>query len=319
MNNEERSLLHYVAENDMKGARAVAKVILSSCKTAKDQEFVKKLLTKMESQDATGIEIPYNLKNIVYKKCSPFEFNPDRYFLTEREKDVIDRLQRMYKRGAKMEELGLHYTNAVLLYGESGTGKTTFAQYIAKTLDLPFFYVSITQLIDSYLGKTGQNMELVFNFASTLPCVLVLDEIDQIGTKRGEDNGVSGEIKRVLITIMQNLDRLPNNVILVAATNRINAIDEALLRRFPMKHEIFPMIEDVAACFVRSYLCKLNISSNCEDNPDGVYKFLACEVAPRQSTNIPSGTYVPAVIADCLNEKIADGIDKDPDNIVVSL
>ena len=293
MNDTIRTMLHYIAENDMAKTRAVAKVLLQSNKTQKDQEFCEKLLKRMDAQEAKGVEIPYNLKSIIRTESTPYGFEIDRYYLTGREKTILLKLKQMYAVGEKMASMNIHYSNAVMLYGKSGTGKTTFAQYVAKRLDLPFFYVSITQLIDSYMGKTGQNMENVFQFASTLPCVLVLDEIDQVATRRKEDGGVSGELKRVL-------DRLPNNVVLIAATNRPETIDEALMRRFPIKHCVQPLDEIEATDFIYKYLTQIGIEWKGQ-----VAQFLKNEVGPRQAKDIEKGFYVPAVIADCLNERIA--------------
>lgn len=314
MNDISRTLLHYIAENDMPKARSVAKVMLQGSKTAKDQEFCEKLLKKMEDQDSQGVQIPFNLQGIIRQDCTPYGFDPNRYYLTEREAILLKHLIRMYTVGEKMSNMGLHYANAVLLHGVSGTGKTTFAQYAAAALNLPFFYVNITNLINSYMGKTGQNIELVFQFASSMPCVLVLDEIDQIATQRGDDSGVSGEIKRVLISVMQNLDRLPNNVVLIGATNRLHAIDTALLRRFPVKHEVKPLRVTEAASFVSAYLSKTGVKWKGEIDP-----FLAFTVHSREDPVVEVGTYTPAVMADCLNEQIALALDQDMDDPLVSL
>lgn len=314
MNDAYRTLLTYISNNDLTRARDVAKVILRGSTTAKDKDFCEKLLKKMGEQDEKGLEIPYNLKSIIQTKCTAYEFSTDRYFLSEREEAVLAHIRRMYAAGARLEKIGIHYTNAVLLHGLSGTGKTTFAQYVAKDLGLPFLYVSITQMMDSLMGKTGQNMDRVFEFASSIPCVLVLDEIDQIGTKRGEEGGISGEMKRVLISILQSLDKLPNNVVLIAATNRPDALDEALVRRFPLKHKVEPLNAEESCRFVEKYLNSTELQW-----VGNVSNFLKDITVSAGSVN-QSEAYTPAVITDCLNELLAREFENcGSDDVVVHL
>ena len=294
-----KNLFRYIAGNDLKKTRAYAQVILKGSKSARDAAFCENILRKMEEQDQQGVEIPFNLKTIIRTSCSPFEFNSDRYFLTEREKTVIEHIRKMYSVSGRLSELGIRYTNAVLLHGVSGTGKTTFAQYVAKSLGLPFFYVSITQLIDCYLGKTGQNLESVFEFANSMPCVLVLDEIDQIGSRRLDDGGTSGEMKRVLITILQNLDRLPNDVILIAATNRPDVLDEALVRRFAVRHEVTRLSFAESVRFTTDYMSKTGLGWT-----GSVTTFLH----QLGGENAEPDGMTPALITQRLNEKIAEAL-----------
>lgn len=296
MNENYRNLFRAISANDLPKTRAYAQVILRTNSTAKDAQFCENILQKMDDQDKAGPEIPYNLKGVIRTSSSPFGFHADRYYLSPREKTVIEHIKKMYQVSGRLAELGIRYTNAVLLHGESGTGKTTFAQYAAILLGLPFFYVSITQLIDSYMGKTGQNLENVFEFANSQPCVLVLDEIDQIGSKRRDDGGVSGEIKRVLITILQNMDRLPNHVVLVAATNRPDSLDDALVRRFAVKHEITRLNLEESEAFVSRYMSSLGLGW-----AGSVRTFLL-------SLGADKWNYTPAELSQRLNEKIAEAI-----------
>lgn len=287
-------------------------MILRANKTAKDAVFCENVLRKMQEQDDKGVEIPYNLKSIIRTNCTQFEFDPNRYFLTAREKEVIEHIEKMYRVSGKLATLGIRYTNAVLLSGESGTGKTTFAQYAAHSLGLPFFYVSITQLIDSYLGKTGQNLETVFEFANSLPCVLVLDEIDQIGSKRRDDGGTSGEMKRVLITILQNLDRLPNNVVLIAATNRPEVLDEALVRRFSVSHVVNRLNEQESEKFVSQYMSGIGLGWT-----GSVDMFL--QTVEREEHQSKGKGNTPATLTRYLNEKIAEALYTGEDDPTVFL
>ena len=95
------------------------------------------------------------------------------------------------------------YKNTTLLYGESGTGKTELGRYIAYKLNLPFFYISFVSTIDSYMGSTAKNIHKIFEFCNSIPCVLMLDEVDSVAAKRSVagSRGVDGEIERTTIAI----------------------------------------------------------------------------------------------------------------------
>lgn len=136
-----------------------------------------------------------------------------------------------------MMEYGIPYMNSTLIYGEPGTGKTEFAKYVAFKLGLPYAYLNFSYLIESYMGKTGQNLQRVFDFCKGQQCVLMLDEVDCIGIARGGDSGVDGELGRIVIALMQALDSLVDGQIVIAATNRADRLDKALLRRFQRKEE----------------------------------------------------------------------------------
>ena len=137
-----------------------------------------------------------------------------------------------------MDSMRIHYRNATILYGESGTGKTEFARYVAYRLNLPLFYLNFSSVIDSLLGNTGRNIANIFNYVKKHECVFMLDEVDCIAGSRNGADRAEKELSRVTITLMQELDMLPNNVILIAATNRLNDIDDAVLNRFSIKQKI---------------------------------------------------------------------------------
>ena len=136
-----------------------------------------------------------------------------------------------------MLEYGIPYTNSTLIYGIPGTGKTEFARYIAYKLGLPYAYLNFSYLIESYMGKTAQNLQRVFDYCKGQKCVLMLDEIDCIGLERGHDTGADGELGRTTIALMQALDGLIDGQVVIAATNRCDRLDRALLRRFQRQVE----------------------------------------------------------------------------------
>lgn len=101
-------------------------------------------------------------------------------------------------------------------------------------------------MVTSLLGGTSKNIEKVFDYVKTEPCVFMLDELDAISADRKSDSkdGCSGEMSRVTVSLMQNLDRLRSDVVVLAATNVVEVIDKALLRRFPTCHEVKRLSQD---------------------------------------------------------------------------
>lgn len=163
-------------------------------------------------------------------------FNENRYYLSQREQEIAEKIISMNRVAGRLADIGVNYVNSTMLYGESGTGKTTFGRYLAHKMGLPFAYLNFSRTVDSYLGSTQKNISKVFDYIKQQKCVFMLDEVDAIGMKRGKED--VGEMSRIVISLMQNLDTLTSDITLLGATNRLDIIDEALLRRFTTKHEV---------------------------------------------------------------------------------
>jgi len=123
-------------------------------------------------------------------------------------------------------------SNKLLLYGDSGTGKTMTAKVIANHLNKKLMIVNLATIISSKLGETAKNLDLLFKESQYESMVLLLDEFDSLGQIRDYDNKDNSEMKRVVNAIIQLMDYFPQKSILIAATNQIHMIDEALKRRF---------------------------------------------------------------------------------------
>lgn len=132
---------------------------------------------------------------------------------------------------------GLEPRHRVLLIGAPGNGKTSLAESLAYELALPLFVVRYDAVVTSYLGETAQRLRRLFDYVRTEPCVLFFDEFDAIGKERG-DLHETGEIKRVVTTLLLQFDNLPSYCVLVAATNHPELLDRATWRRFEVKLEL---------------------------------------------------------------------------------
>ncbi len=236
MNDNERVLIRLVCEGDIQKAQQQAKIILSGITSQKDEKFKENMMRKLEAKKPQMIELPYNLRELLAAEDVK-DFPMSRFLLRDSEKHIADKLIKIYKAAELLSEKGIPYSASLILHGESGTGKTMLARYIAHKADLPFVYMRFSSIVSSYLGSTQSNIAKVFDYARNVPCVLCIDEIDAVGIKRGDRNDVS-EMSRVVIALMQEMDRLPNNVIVIGTTNRYDRLDPALTRRFSLSTKV---------------------------------------------------------------------------------
>lgn len=237
----QQSLIAAVAQNDLQKAKSAARACLAEDTTQKNRYFVNRYKHILENEPVL-LEVPMNLKGKLIAENVSETFKAGRYFLSEEEAAVYKEIEKMKLVSDKLMELQIPYVNATMLYGEPGTGKTEFGKYIAYKLGLPFCYVNFSQLVDSLMGKTSTNLSLIFNFVKSMQCVFMLDEVDCIAMKRGKggDSGPDGELSRTVITLMQEFDSLPNDIVVIGASNRIDKLDPAFISRFSLTHEIKP-------------------------------------------------------------------------------
>lgn len=132
-----------------------------------------------------------------------------------------------------LNTLDLPAANKVLLYGPSGCGKTLASYVIAGEMKQLMYVVNLGAIVSSRLGETSKNLSKLFKRASEEDSIIFLDEFDSLGKVRDYDQD-HGEMKRVVNTILQLFDFLPKRTVVIAATNQINMIDEALIRRFDL-------------------------------------------------------------------------------------
>lgn len=116
-------------------------------------------------------------------------------------------------------------------------------------------------LVDKIVAEYQKNIGMVFDYARKSPCVLCLDEIDAIGTRRGGKDDVA-EMNRVTIALMQELDRLGNEIILIGTTNRPDTLDDALFRRFTFGHTVRPLCRDDARTLARMFFASVGYSAS---------------------------------------------------------
>lgn len=170
-----------------------------------------------------------------------FEREPNRTLdslkLSSPVRRVCEELIEEQLRADVLRSFGLEPRHKLLLTGPPGNGKTSLAEAIAEALALPFLAVRYEAVIGSFLGETASRLGRVFDAVRSRPCLLFFDEFDSIGKERG-DSHETGEIKRVVSSLLLQIDSLPSWVVVVAASNHPELLDRAAWRRFEVRMDL---------------------------------------------------------------------------------
>jgi len=151
----------------------------------------------------------------------------------DEEKEELKELVHFLKEPKKFTEMGAKIPKGVLLYGKPGTGKTLIAKAIAGEADVPFISMSGSEFIEMFAGLGASRVRKLFDRARKLsPCIVFIDEIDAIGSRRSSNSGAETENNQTLNQLLVEMDGFSSEetIIVLAATNRPEMLDKALLR-----------------------------------------------------------------------------------------
>lgn len=160
-----------------------------------------------------------------------------RILMNDQTNALVSEFVTCVKKADDLIAAGVGFSPTMLLYGPPGCGKTVLATQVAAKLALPMLTARCDTLVSSFLGATSKNIRALFEHASTRPCVLFLDEFDALAKAR-DDKQELGELKRVVVSLLQNIDALSQNTVVLAATNHPQLLDPAVWRRFAYRIEI---------------------------------------------------------------------------------
>ncbi|MEA2708125.1 MAG: cell division protease FtsH [Phycisphaerales bacterium] len=168
----------------------------------------------------------------------------------EEAKDEVMEIVEFLKNPKKFQRLGGRIPRGVLLVGEPGTGKTLLAKAIAGEADVPFFSISGSDFVEMFVGVGASRVRDLFKQAKdNSPCIIFLDEIDAVGRRRGSgfSSGGHDEREQTLNAILVEMDGFDTNdqVIVCAATNRVDVLDPALTRPGRFDRQIYVPLPDV--------------------------------------------------------------------------
>lgn len=160
-------------------------------------------------------------------------------FLPKTVRAACDELVEEQQRVGVLRSFGLEPRHRILLTGPPGNGKTSLAEAIAEALLVPLIKVRYEAVVGSFLGETAAALSRVFSYARTRQTVLFFDEFDAIAKERGDEHE-TGEVKRVVSSLLMQVDDLPSHVVVIAASNHPELLDRAVGRRFELHLHLHP-------------------------------------------------------------------------------
>ncbi|KAI0654893.1 26S proteasome regulatory complex ATPase RPT6 [Cubamyces menziesii] len=181
-------------------------------------------------------------------------------------KEIKEVIELPVKHPELFESLGIAQPKGVLLYGPPGTGKTLLARAVAHHTDCKFIRVSGSELVQKYIGEGSRMVRELFVMAREhAPSIIFMDEIDSIGSSRGESGSGGGdsEVQRTMLELLNQLDGFEptKNIKVIMATNRIDILDSALLRpgRIDRKIEFPPPGPEARVAILRIHSRKMSL------------------------------------------------------------
>jgi SpoVK/Ycf46/Vps4 family AAA+-type ATPase len=231
-NDQERllSVLNELIEFSKKGKRINFALQLQSILKESIHQQTTSSLTKVGSQNYFQRANDEELKELILEKLTS-DYSFDNLVCEPTIKNELELFIKEHNSIETLKKFDLPVSNKVLLYGPSGCGKTLASYVIAGELQKMMIVINLGAIVSSKLGETSKNLAKIFRKAASEDCIIFIDEFDSLGKVRDYSQD-HGEMKRVVNTILQLFDYLPQSTIVIAATNQKESIDSALLRRF---------------------------------------------------------------------------------------
>lgn len=246
-----KNIAKYGLENDQEKLMEVLNELIEYSKQSKKVNFAIQLqsilkesfrqhkdspLTKVGSDNYFNKLDDRELNDLILEKLTS-DYSLDNLIVSD---DVRSELKLFIKEHRAIEILkkyDLPVANKLLMHGPSGCGKTLASYVLAGELNKLMIVVNLGAIVSSKLGETSKNLSKIFRKAALEDCIIFIDEFDSLGKVRDYSQD-HGEMKRVVNTILQLFDYLPQSSIVIAATNQKEMLDDALLRRFDVNIEL---------------------------------------------------------------------------------
>ncbi len=209
------------------------------------------------SKSLTSSLVQNGAKDLVYETVPKLRLNE--LILSDDITSLCNELVEEHQRSDLLKSYGLSPRNKILFAGPPGNGKTSLAEAISSELMFPLLVIRYDSLIGSYLGETAARLQKVFDIARTRQCVLFFDEFETLGKERG-DTRETGEIKRVVSSLLLQIDRLPPHTIVITASNHPELLDRAVWRRFQLSVELRSPSQKQRVSFLEHFEKRSNFS-----------------------------------------------------------
>lgn len=232
------SLVEYGIKGDSLRMRKVIEAIITEERGKQHNVLAEKLEKILIHDNASNTSentrplLKQSMGSLVHEIVPKLTFQD--LILPENVTQICSELVEEYQRMDLLRSHNLEPRNRILLLGPPGNGKTSLAEAIAEALIVPLFQVRYESIIGTYLGETAVRLRNLIEQASTRKCVLFFDEFETLGKERG-DVHETGEIKRVVSSLLLQIDSLPSHAVVIGATNHPELLDRAVWRRFQIR------------------------------------------------------------------------------------
>ena len=214
--------------------------ILAQSRKIQPMEPVNFVISSLEGDDLTkNTTIPVDKETAapILEIIFQDEMEKDVPLFNDSIQSAVDAVINEWRNYDKLVQLNASPSRSCLIYGDPGTGKTMLAKWIAKSVGLPVVLAKLDGIISSFLGTSSRNIANLFRFANKYKCILLLDEFDALAKLRDDPQEI-GEVKRIVNTLLQNLDARSERGFTIGITNHEKLLDPAVWRRFDVQIDI---------------------------------------------------------------------------------
>lgn len=253
-------LMKSAIESDQSSIVRVAEAIIADEREKHHNVLADRLASIIRRNGAesnrTGKMLDNGIASLIYEIVPEKKLSS--LFLAKEVVTLMKELVEEYQRKELLNSYGLAPRNRIMLIGPPGNGKTSLAEALAHELMLPLVVVRYDGLIGSFLGQTASRLNKIFDHARQRNCVLFFDEFDAIGKERG-DIHETGEIKRVVSSLLMQIDAVPSHTVVMVASNHAHLLDSAAWRRFQVRVELRPPTATARQKYIETYQRKTSL------------------------------------------------------------